>query len=582
MTSAQLFPAPRKFRPLDGCFRIPAPDGFDVCWTGFSSPDVLPAKQAFDTLFGSRLPRHTFADARHKVAFRFRRGRVLGPQSFRLRIRPDGARVEAEDRAGLFYAVQALRSLCAGKAADRMPCLTAEDAPDFPVRGLMLDVSRDKVPTMRTLFTLIDLLASLRYNQLQLYIEHTFAYPGHEEIWQNASPFTPEEIRVLDAYCAARCIELVPNQNSFGHLERWLAHPRYRPLAELPGGGAPLPWGGTRAYCSALCPTDSRSLDFLCGLYDAFLPNFSSCRFNVGCDETFDLCGKGRSFAPGSPGEGKDTGRVYLDFLKQVHHLVTERGREMMCWGDIILHHPELVPELPEGLTVLEWGYEANHPFEEHTQLFRKSGVPFYVCPGTSSWRSLFGRHTNMIANIESAARHGRDNGAAGFLLTDWGDEGHWQPLAVSYPAYLYAGAVSWCAETNRRFDLCATLCRFCPIGYERELLRLADLYRLFPPIGNASPLFNALRFNKPLAPSPAFQRAYRRFLERPEAGTETQAYLRKLLKLAATPAEYRWSKSERAATETLFRHIWLNENRPGGLSDSLAKLIPRSNERLR
>ena len=239
MTSARLFPAPRKLRPADGKFLLPAPGGFDVCWTGFASPDVLPAKQAFDARFGERLPRHTFADAR-KAAFRFRKGRVLGPQSFRLRIAPGGVRVEAEDRAGLFYAVQALRSLCAGTDTSRLPCLTAEDAPDFPVRGLMLDVSRDKVPTMHTLFALVDLLASLRYNQLQLYVEHTFAYPGHEEVWQNASPFTPEEIRTLDAYCAARCIELIPNQNSFGHLERWLAHPRYRVLAELPQGGAPL------------------------------------------------------------------------------------------------------------------------------------------------------------------------------------------------------------------------------------------------------------------------------------------------------------------------------------------------------
>lgn len=573
MTSARLFPAPRKLRPADGKFLLPAPGGFDVCWTGFASPDVLPAKQAFDARFGERLPRHTFADAR-KAAFRFRKGRVLGPQSFRLRIAPGGVRVEAEDRAGLFYAVQALRSLCAGTDTSRLPCLTAEDAPDFPVRGLMLDVSRDKVPTMHTLFALVDLLASLRYNQLQLYVEHTFAYPGHEEVWQNASPFTPEEIRTLDAYCAARCIELVPNQNSFGHLERWLAHPRYRVLAELPQGGAPLPWGGTRAYCSALCPTDPRSLDFLRGLYDALLPNFTSRRFNVGCDETFDLCGKGRSFAQGAPGAGKTTGRVYLDFLKQVHRLVSERGREMMCWGDIILHHPELVPELPDGLTVLEWGYEADHPFEAHTRLFRESGVPFYVCPGTSSWRSLFGRHANMVANIESAARHGRANGAAGFLLTDWGDEGHWQPLAVSYPAYLYAGAVAWCAETNRRFNLVDALRRFCPIGYERELLRLADLYRLFPPIGNASPLFNTLRFNRPLPASPAFQRAYRQFLELPEAESETQAYLRKLLTLAATPVERRWNKRERMETENLFRRVWLGGNRPGGLPDSLGKLM--------
>ena len=50
------------------------------------------------------------------------------------------------------------------------------DWPDYPQRGVMLDISRDKVPSMETLYQLIDLLASWKINQLQLYTEHTFAY----------------------------------------------------------------------------------------------------------------------------------------------------------------------------------------------------------------------------------------------------------------------------------------------------------------------------------------------------------------------------------------------------------------------
>jgi spore maturation protein CgeB len=43
-----------------------------------------------------------------------------------------------------------------------LPVLHIEDYPDFPARGVMLDVSRDKVPTMKTLFDLVDLLARLK------------------------------------------------------------------------------------------------------------------------------------------------------------------------------------------------------------------------------------------------------------------------------------------------------------------------------------------------------------------------------------------------------------------------------------
>src|SRR5207342_333696 len=111
-----------------------------------------------------------------------------------------------------------------------------EDWPDFAVRGVMLDISRDKVPTMATLYEMVNLFASLKINQLQLYTEHTFAYSQHEEVWRNASPMTAEEIQFLDQYCKQRFIELVPNQNSFGHMERWLKHEKYRHLAESPDG----------------------------------------------------------------------------------------------------------------------------------------------------------------------------------------------------------------------------------------------------------------------------------------------------------------------------------------------------------
>ena len=117
-----------------------------------------------------------------------------------------------------------------------LPVGVIRDHPDLPVRAVMLDVSRDKVPTMATLRDLIDRLASWKVNQVQLYSEHTFAYRNHPDVHAAASPFTPDEIRELDAFCRARHIELVPNQNCLGHMNRWLAtsstaHSRSRPTA---------------------------------------------------------------------------------------------------------------------------------------------------------------------------------------------------------------------------------------------------------------------------------------------------------------------------------------------------------------
>jgi hypothetical protein len=341
----------------------------------------------------------------------------------------------------------------------------------------------------------------LKINQFQLYTEHTFAYRGHEEVWHDASPMTPEEIRALDVYCRGRCVELVPNQNSFGHLERWLARPRYNALAELPQGGAPLPWGGTHEKPTSLCPTDPRSVAFLEDLYDQLLPNFTSRLFNVGCDETFDLRGNGRSAAlVRERGEG----RVYLDFLKTIHGLTAARGRTMQFWGDIIVRHPELVPELPQDAVALEWGYETDHPFDAHGALFAASGVPFYVCPGTSSWNSLAGRTANMRANLLSAAENGTRHGARGYLNADWGDGGHWQPLAVSLAGYVYGAALAWGCAGNRGIDLAAAMDRFGGAeGFGGALLGLGDAYLKCGALrGNGTELFMIL--SRPVTRPPA------------------------------------------------------------------------------
>jgi hexosaminidase len=152
--------------------------------------------------------------------------KIANAQGYTLTIAADGIVAEAQTPAGLFYAVCTLIQVIE-QAGIQLPCLTIIDWPDFAARGVMLDISRDKVPTLETVLELVDMLAGWKINQLQLYTEHTFAYRNHPEVWASASPFTGQDILALDAYCRARFVELVPNQNSFGHMERWLIHDRY-------------------------------------------------------------------------------------------------------------------------------------------------------------------------------------------------------------------------------------------------------------------------------------------------------------------------------------------------------------------
>ena len=524
-------------------------------------------------------------------------------ESYRLEVTSKGVRVEAAGEAGLFYGTRTLLQLFGRRDAEAgeliLPGAVIEDAPSFGARGFMLDVSRDKVPSLATLFDLVDTLANLKFNQLQLYMEHTFAYRGHDAVWAAASPLTAREVQQLDAYCRARLIELVPNQNSFGHMQRWLKHGEYRALAECPDGFE-HPWNPSgEPY--GLCADDPRSLALLADLYDQLAESFSSKTINVGLDETLDL-GNGRSRARC---EREGTPRVYLAFLRDVHRLVGERGFAMQFWADMALQAPELLRELPRDAVALAWGYEADHPFAADASALARAGLPFYVCPGTSSWNSLAGRSANALANLHGAAQAGLAAGAAGYLVTDWGDNGHLQPLPVSYLGLVAGAGVAWNAGVGDELEAATVRCLnehvFCDRaqvmgGVMRDLGNTYLHAGACPP--NASALFGLLLHPERELPLGVTASTLARVVEvvlqaasplaraamnRPDAALiqSEVGWVRDALLVAARLGTARASESP--ASEPLCAELrrlldqhqrqWLARNRPGGLADSAARL---------
>jgi hexosaminidase len=384
----------------------------------------------------------------------------IRPQSYRLRIASGGTTIEHRDELGLRYATDTLRQLSAGPVGTGV----VEDGPRFAERAFMLDISRDRVPTMATLRWLIDQLGALRYTELQLYTEHTFAWAGHEEVWRDASPLTPSELGDLARHCTAAGLRLVPCVNSFGHMERFLRHERYRPRAECPEG-APALLGDGVVPPTTLAPTADNAA-FALDLIREVLAAVPSTRVHIGGDEPFELgYGRSRSLVA-------ERGRsaVYAEHLARIVRPLVDDGREVLFWGDMFVRAPEAVAAMPGGATAVSWWYQAPVPdpppisrvlgpelaerlelpedalagFTAHTRAFADTGFPFWVAPGTSSWNSLVGRWPNARGNIDDAVAVGSDRGADGVLVTDWGDNGHHQPLACSLPAIVHAAAAAW------------------------------------------------------------------------------------------------------------------------------------------
>ena len=363
----------------------------------------------------------------------------LENQGYILHISTDKIKITAHDKQGAFYAKMTLQQIvrqCAEKK--KIPCLVIYDYPDFLNRGVMLDISRDKVPKMESLKKFINTLAEWKINQFQLYTEHTFAYKNHKSVWKDYSPMTAKQIQELDSYCKKRFIDLVPNQNSFGHLERWLGYKEYNEMAEVP------------SYPSVLNPVNPRSIKFIEELYDELLPNFSSKLFNVGCDETWQLGTGGSSNAVSELGKEQ----VYYNFLMKIYDLTQKHNKTMMFWADMLYGHPDYFKKLPSNSIALVWGYIAGQLGEPTISKFGKAGCRFYVCPSTCTFNSHFGRTSNMIQNVRDAVGNGRKFGAEGLLMTIWGDQGNWQQLPFEYPGLAYAAATSWNYKGNKNIDI--------------------------------------------------------------------------------------------------------------------------------
>ncbi|MTI65989.1 MAG: glycosyl hydrolase family 20 [Firmicutes bacterium] len=362
-------------------------------------------------------------------------------ESYYLNITKEYIEVIGADDTGLFYGVQTLKQLIRINGIE-IPCLEIKDKPYFKVRGFYHDVTRGKVPTLETLKKLVDKASFYKLNQLQLYIEHTFAFKKQSEIWIGADPLTSEEILLLDEYCRKKHIELVPSLSSFGHLYHALTSQSFTELCEL-NNSIEKPFSFIdRMGHHTLDVTNPKSIEFVKSMFKEFIPLFSSNKFNICADETFDL-GKGKSK---HLAKRLGVGRLYVNFLNKIIKNVKKYGKQVMFWGDIILKYPEFIKEIPKDVICLNWDY-SKKPKEEKVKIINEFGLKQYVCPGVSGWNKMMNNLDVSFSNIKDMVSYGKKYEVEGVLNTNWGDYGNINFLANSIPGMIYGAALSWNTE---------------------------------------------------------------------------------------------------------------------------------------
>ena len=343
-------------------------------------------------------------------------------EGYVLRVTPARVVLVGADEAGLFYGLRTLAQLVEPAG---VPQVRINDWPAMKYRGLSVDISRGPVMTEERMHGLVRTLADFKMNVLSFYMEHVFPYRSSPGVAPE-SGLTAEKLAKVAAYAHEYHVDLIPQQQTFGHLHNMLKLELYADMAETEHG-------------TVLAAENERGYRWVEGAAKELAATFRSPYLHIGSDETFEL-GEGQSRALVAR---VGVGEAYLLHMRRVTKMLAPLGKKLMFWGDIALSHPELMPKLPKELVAVTWNYDAKDDFRGFIDPFRRAGMEVWVAPGLNNWSRLYPDMRRAMGNINQFTLDGKRQGAVGMLNTHWNDSGD-SLFNVNWQGVLFSAAAAW------------------------------------------------------------------------------------------------------------------------------------------
>lgn len=345
---------------------------------------------------------------------------------------------------------------------------------NFRLRIAQLDLAR-QMETLSFIKSFIDLIADANYNALFLYMEWRIRTKTFD-IGENEG-YSPNELREVIEYAAARKIMIIPGLATFGHAELLLRQERFSGYSELREG---ILGRFFRDTTDDFCPSLPGTRDFLVSYLTDVAEIFKETPyFHVGGDEVWDVgfCSLCKERAKNLDEERE----LYLSHILFVHSVTKMLGKRMMFWDDMFEFYPELLAQMPRDIIMVDWQYEdnikqytghlRNRCFENRLEKFEEHGFEYIVAPADYSWY-----------NISSFTTYCQKYYPLGAMLTSW--EKQTSLLYKYLPNTVMAGMI-WSNPAN---SLDAAACRALQKLFEesdpaflKAILNYAGLARRIP-----------------------------------------------------------------------------------------------------
>lgn len=303
----------------------------------------------------------------------------LPKEGYNLVVQPDKISIAAADYNGAIYALETLRQLLPKEFESStpvnanwvIPTITINDKPEYPWRGLMLDVSRHFFSKEYILKTL-DRMAMLKLNTFHFHLVDNEGwrieikkYPKltevgawrvdqEDKLWDErtsnpadafANPtsapkkyggfYTQEDIKEIVAYAAARGITVIPEIEMPAHVMSAIAaYPELschkRPIG-VPSGAV---WPNIDIYCAG----QEESFTFLEDVLTEVMALFPSKYIHIGGDEAdhteWEKCPKCQQRIKDN--HLKDVHELQSYFIKRIDKFLVSKGRVLVGWDEIM------------------------------------------------------------------------------------------------------------------------------------------------------------------------------------------------------------------------------------------------------
>ena len=313
---------------------------------------------------------------------------------------------------------------------------------NFEKFGVMIDCSRNAVPSIAGLKRFLDCIAKMGYNAVMLYTEDTYEVENEPYFGYQRGRYSMEELREIDRYAASLDIELIPFIQTLAHLNQlkyWRAY-RHK-IFDID---------------DILLIDEPRTYELLENIFSTLSKTFSSRRVHLGMDEAHHV-GLGKYLDTHG---FTDRYALLIKHLNRVCEIAGKYGftSTMMandlffnlspgvfCSDEIRDFPPEIKNGVPAGCEMVHWDYFGMNPARYDAMLLstKKLSSDIWFSGGAWTWNTFSPHNRYSIKRNAIALQSCLKNGVTKAFFTLWGDNGGECAYESVLPALMHVSAVA-------------------------------------------------------------------------------------------------------------------------------------------